>query len=122
MNSRLSIAVLTASLLGGCVSTQEIASASDYRLCRARILRPMSYGISGLKEVEQQIDARKLDCTPHMSSIMVEKASQDKADQNLRDYVAEQKRIELERKRIEASRRISCTSQINGNIVNTDCR
>ena len=99
-------------LLSSCSTPGEVIQASDYRVCRAHILRPPLMGSSALEEANRQVAARNLDCSKYAAAIMQEK---ENADKGLRDLV------EADQRKREQARGLNCTSIRTGNIVQTHC-
>ena len=87
---------LSAALISGCQTPAEVAGYSDYRICRASILRPLLASESLIAEAERQIRVRGVDCSRYASAIMQEDANSTRALQALSQQGQQNKPVQTQ--------------------------
>ena len=75
---QLAIAALGVSLVG-CQTPADVSAYSDYRICRAHILRPPLASSDVLLEADRQVRLRGLDCSKYADAIMRQDESNTRA-------------------------------------------
>ena len=66
----LMLSTLSTLLLTGCQTPADVRGYSDYRICRAHILRPPLAPREALNEADNQVRIRNLDCSRYASAII----------------------------------------------------
>lgn len=83
MQIRMVLSLIALIGLTGCQTPQDVQGFSDYRVCRAHILRPPLASREVLLEADRQVRLRQLDCSRYATAIMQEDAKNTQALQQL---------------------------------------
>ena len=70
-------------LLAGCATASDVAGFSDYRVCRAHILRPPLASRELLNEADREVRVRGVDCSRYAAAIMQDDSNNTKLLQQL---------------------------------------